>query len=68
MWYGIIGVISLVLSFLYFFKPEAVKKIDKIGSKPVFGSEKMLQWKKLVAFFYLIGGIVLIYIEVYGIK
>ncbi|MBU0570672.1 MAG: hypothetical protein KJ995_00450 [Candidatus Omnitrophica bacterium] len=68
MWYGIIGVIALVLSFLYFFRPETVKKIDQVGSKSVSGSEKLFQWKKLVALFYLIGGIVLIYIAVYGIK
>lgn len=46
MWYGIIGVIALVLSFLYFFRPETVKKIDQVGSKSVSGSEKLFQWKK----------------------
>ena len=61
MWFGIIGVMSLVLSFLYFFRPEAVRKIDEFGKRFILGSEKLLEQKKKIGFFYLIAGIILIY-------
>lgn len=62
MWFGVIGIISLILSLLYFFSPEAVKKIDEFGKRLVLTSEKLLEKRKIIALFYFIAGIVLIYI------
>ncbi len=65
VWYAIIGAASLILSFLYFFRPEAVKKLDGIGEKLILSSEKLLEKRYFLATFYLIAGLVLVSVAVY---
>ena len=61
MWFAIIGATALILSFLYFFRPEAIKKIDEFGRQLIVTSERLLEQRKKIALFYLIAGIALIY-------
>jgi len=65
MWFAVIGVIAIIMSFLYFFRPNALKKIDAIGKKMLFGSESLLKRRILVGFFYLVVGIGLICVKIF---
>ncbi len=65
MWFGIIGVGALILSFLYLFRPEAIKKMDEFGQRLILTSEKLLEKRKKVGLFSFIAGIVLVYIAVW---
>ncbi|MFH1411835.1 MAG: hypothetical protein ABIG55_04230 [Candidatus Omnitrophota bacterium] len=65
MWFAAIGIISFVLSFLYFFMPETVKKMDEIGRKAVLDHTEILDKRRMIGLFYLLAGIGLVYM---GIK
>lgn len=65
MWFGIIGIIALILSFLYLFRPEVVRKMDEFGNKLILTSERLLEKRKKVGLFYFITGIILVYIAVW---
>jgi len=62
MWFAVIGIGSLLLSFLYLFRPGVIEAIDEFGKKAVITSEKLLEKRKEVGVFYLIAGILLIFI------
>jgi hypothetical protein len=62
IWFSIIGIVALILSFLYFFKPATIKKLDEFGKKVILNPERFIKQGKKIAVFYLIAGIGLIYI------
>ena len=65
MWFGVIGIVALILSFLYLFRPDAIKKMDEFGQKLILTSEKLLEKRKKIGLFYFIAGILLVYIAVW---
>ena len=65
MWFGVIGIMALILSFLYLFRPETIRKMDEFGTKLILTSEKLLEKRKKIGLFYFITGIVLVYIAVW---
>ncbi|MDP8258565.1 MAG: DUF3953 domain-containing protein [Candidatus Aadella gelida] len=64
MWFLIIGVISLILGFLYSFKPSTIERFNKIGMKIVMNPIKFVEKRKLVGIFYFLAGIFLLSIAI----
>ena len=62
MTYGIIGIVALILGFLYLLSPGAVKKMDQLGRRIIMSSDAMLSHRKITGCFYVVAGVVLIYI------
>ncbi|MGB3082915.1 MAG: hypothetical protein WBB86_08010 [Candidatus Omnitrophota bacterium] len=60
-WLTLVGVISIALSFFYFFRPEQVKTLDQVGSKIVMSTEKLLEKRVMIGIVCLIAGIFLVY-------
>jgi uncharacterized membrane protein HdeD (DUF308 family) len=60
-WLTAVGVISIILSFCYFFRPEQVKKMDRVGTKIVVTTEKLLEKRVMIGLACLIAGIFLVY-------
>lgn len=62
---GFIGVASLVLTYLHFFRPETVSKIDDVGKKEVIkmsGIAKSRRGAIWLGVFYFIAGLCLVYV------
>lgn len=62
---GFIGVASLVLTYLHFFRPKAVSKIDDIGKKEVIKMGGIVESRRSTIWlgvFYFIAGLCLVYI------
>ncbi|MFQ5951829.1 MAG: hypothetical protein ACE5JK_00265 [Candidatus Omnitrophota bacterium] len=57
-----IGLIAIIMGFYYLFRPAKVKEMDKLGSKIVLSTEKMLEKRVLIGFFCLIAGLLLVYL------
>ncbi len=59
---GVIGIVSLLLSYLHFFRPNWVKKLDDIGKNTVIDTGKAIEsHAKLFGLFYFIAGLALVY-------
>ena len=62
MWYCIVGVLALVLSFINFFRPEVIKKLSAIGERRVVVVEDLIKARKLTGLFYLVAGATLFFL------
>ncbi len=65
MWFVVIGLVCIVLSYLYFFRPNIIKKIDEMGTKVVINRRELVDKRVLIGFFYIITGLGLVYIAFY---
>lgn len=62
VWFGVAGIVALILAALHFFSSETIRKMDKFGSNVIITMEDMVKkHPKWLGFFYLIGGAVLVY-------
>lgn len=60
---GIIGIVALILSYLHFFRPNIVHKIDELGRKVVINMSQLSEsYRVLLGMFYFIVGLALVYI------
>ena len=60
---GMIGIFSLILSFLHFFKPNFVNVLNAFGSRIVITMEDMIKRHRIkLGFMYLAIAILLIYV------
>jgi uncharacterized membrane protein HdeD (DUF308 family) len=61
-WITGIGLLAIIMSFFYFFRPEQIKKLDEFGNKVIVSTEKLLEKRMIIGLFCLIAGIAMIYI------
>lgn len=60
---GLIGLISLILSYIHFFRLNVACKFDEIGKRVVVDTTKTIKsHRKWFGWFYFIAGLFLVYI------
>ena len=61
----LLGLICIVLSFLYFFRPKAINQIGKVAHKIISESGQLFAIRILVGFFYIVAGLMFVYVSFY---
>ena len=60
-WITGVGLLAIVMSFFYFFRPEQVEKMDEFGNKIIVSTERLLEKRMIIGLLCLVAGIAMVY-------